>query len=81
MYHSTCYLYTTTKHGKAEIDLTGTDFRLPTTIPYKIGAWPSCAKVLLHPTMSVDRKKWSVRCGGHCGGCTPDTLSLEIDGC
>ena len=76
-----CGVYTTRKYGKAEIDLTGTDFRLPTTIPYEIRGWPACAKVLLDPTMSVDRKKWSVRCGGHCGFCIPAFLVLEVDGC
>ena len=79
-YHS-CSAYRTTMVGKTEADLTGTDFKFPPSIPYSIGAWPSCAKILVDPTMSADRKKWSVKCGGHCGSCTPKPLILHIDGC
>ena len=80
-YHSSCSGYQTYKAGIAVADLTGTDFKFPSSIPYNIGSWPSCAKVLVDPTMSADRKKWSVKCGGHCGGCSPKPLILHIDGC
>ena len=80
-YHSSCFGYQTYKAGKAVADLIGTDFKFPSSIPYSIGSWPSCAKILVDPTMSADRKKWSVKCGGHCGGCTPKPLILHIDGC
>ena len=80
-YHSSCSAYQTTMVGKTEADLTGSDFKFPSSIPYSIGTWPSCAKILVDPTMSADRKKWSVKCGGYCGGCSPKPLILHIDGC
>lgn len=79
--HSSCYNYETKKSGKTEADLTGTDFRFPTSIPYLFKSWPDCAKGPLEPSMSGDRKKWSVKCGGRCGGCKPTSMILEIDGC
>ncbi|XP_028411983.1 A disintegrin and metalloproteinase with thrombospondin motifs 20-like [Dendronephthya gigantea] len=69
------------RFGITEANLAGTDFQFPSSIPYHIGSWPTCAQVLLNPTMSGDRKKWSVRCGGYCGGCQPDPLVLHVDGC
>ena len=81
VYRGGCSKFETLKGGKTEADLTGTDFKFPPTIPYKVRGWPACSKVMVEPTMSADRKKWSVRCGGYCGGCSIDTLVLELNGC
>ena len=78
---ASCEAYRQNKHGKTEADLTGTDFKFPSSIPYDTNSWPSCASGWLEPTMSVDRKKWSVRCGGFCGSCRPTPLVLELDVC
>jgi hypothetical protein len=80
-YYSDCSNYILNVVGKTEADLTGTDFKFPSSIPYTINSWPSCAKVFKNPTMSADRKKWSVQCGGYCGTCGPNPLILHIDGC
>jgi hypothetical protein len=81
MWAASCEAYLQNKHGKTEADLTGTDFKFPSSIPYDTNSWPTCASGWLAPNMSADRKKWSVRCGGYCGGCQPTSLVLELDGC
>ncbi|XP_028411601.1 A disintegrin and metalloproteinase with thrombospondin motifs 9-like [Dendronephthya gigantea] len=81
LYQRSCTGFATVKVGITEANLDGTDFQFPSSIPYRIHAWPACAKVLINPTMSGDRKKWSVRCGGRCGSCQPDPLVLHVDGC
>ena len=82
MWAATCEDYAQNKYGKTEANLTGTDFKFQPSIPYVIDSYPpECANTMVEPTMSVDRKTWSVRCGGHCGGCWPESLVLELDGC
>ena len=70
-----------TKYGHFNVDITGTSFRLPPSIPYKFKAYPVCVKKIFFPSMSADRLRWSGKCGGSCGHCIPKELLLEIDGC
>lgn len=70
-----------TKRGRFEMDITGTSFRLPSSIPYSFISFPSCASNVFYPSMSADRLRWSGKCGGYCGSCWPTQLSLEIQGC
>ncbi len=83
MWAASCEDYVTVKHGKTETNLTGTDFKFQSSIPYDLKVWPEYCTgwTLVDPTMSADRKTWSVRCGGYCGGCEPTSLVLEVDGC
>ena len=82
MWAATCEDYAQNKYGKTETNLTGTDFKFQTSIPYVIDSYPpECANTMVEPIMSADQKTWSVRCGGHCGGCWPELLFLEVDGC
>jgi hypothetical protein len=79
---ATCEEYTQHRSGKTETNLTGTDFQFQSSIPYGVYSWPQeCGHRLINPTMSSDRKTWSVICGGYCGGCRPLSLILEVDGC
>ena len=81
MWQASCDNYATIKHGKTEANLSGTNFKFPPSIPYQSIQYPPCGNVMVEPTMSADRKKWSVRCGGHCGWCHIENLALELDGC
>ena len=67
--------------GKFQVDVSGTDFLLPGSIPYWFGAWPQCFRKVFNGQMSPDRRQWSGYCGGHCGGCYTGVFHLLIDGC
>ena len=74
------YTCTAVRSGMFKVDLSGTSFRLPPIIPYRIGAYPSCAQRIFEPTMDEARLRWSGKCGGRCTGCTPNYLNLEFNG-
>ena len=74
------YGCTNSRSGTFKVDLSGTSFRLPSTISYKTNAYPSCAKKLFSPTMDIARLRWSAKCGGRYSRCTPKYLNLELNG-
>ena len=69
------------RKGKFGVDITGTSFRLPSSIPYSFYSYPSCVERVYYPSMSDDRLGWSGMCGGYCGSCWPSQLPLEMQGC
>ena len=70
-----------TRKGHFSVDVTGTNFRLPPSIPYQFNSSPQCVRRIFYPSMSDDRLRWSGKCGGYCGYCAPEELLLEINGC
>jgi hypothetical protein len=69
------------KKGNFKVDISGTNFLLPNTIPYLHHSWPTCVRRLYHEVMSPDRKQWSGYCGGRCGTCLPKVFHLLVEGC
>ena len=69
------------RKGHFSVDVTGTSFRLPSSIPYIFHSYPECVKKIYYPSISDDRLRWSGKCGGACGHCAPKELLLEINGC
>ena len=63
--------------GFFQIDISGTNFRLPKSIQYSFYNYPSCTRKLFDPTMDERRQRWSAKCGGYCGQCTPTAIYLE----
>ncbi len=74
------YGCTNPRSGIFKVDLSGTSFRLPSTIPYKFSAYPGCAQKLFNPNMDSSRLRWSATCGGRCGFCRAEYLYLELSG-
>ena len=73
------YTCTSLRSGAFKVDLSGTSFRLPSTIPYKFFSYPSCAKKLFSKSMDSARLRWSATCGGRCGDCRPEYLKVEFN--
>ena len=71
----------TDKSGNFKVDFNGTNFLLPSSIPYSFHAHPPCFHSVYKAVMSSDRQQWSGFCGGQCGKCWPTKLYLQIDGC
>lgn len=69
------------RKGEFGVDVTGTDFHLPQSIPYAFYNYPSCTGKIFYPSMSADRMRWSGKCGGYCGNCWPKEILLGSDGC
>jgi hypothetical protein len=74
------YSCTNPRSGIFHVDISGTSFRLPSTIPYIPRGYPSCMAELFNPTMDASRLRWSAMCGGRCAQCLPEYLYLEFNG-
>ena len=60
------------KKGHFQVDISGTKFSLPQSIQYDFNeAHPECNRKLYSKTMDENRQRWSAKCGGFCGDCTP----------
>lgn len=66
------------RSGSFQVDISGTNFRLPQSIQYNFNNYPPCTVKLFDPTMDESRQRWSAKCGGHCGRCTPTPIHLEL---
>ncbi|XP_028417348.1 A disintegrin and metalloproteinase with thrombospondin motifs 20-like [Dendronephthya gigantea] len=81
---SDCYSYSCSvdnRKGSFKVDLTGTSFHLPNAIAYGFNSYPSCVKKVYAASMSSDNLRWSGKCGGYCGECSPKSFSLLLNGC
>jgi hypothetical protein len=67
--------------GNFKVDISGTNFLLPNSIPYTFHAVPECAHRIYKESMSSDRRQWSGYCGGYCGDCWPEVFRLLVEGC
>ena len=60
------------KVGNFQVDISGTKFILPQSIQYDFNdSHPECNRKLYNATMDENRQRWSAKCGGYCGACTP----------
>lgn len=69
------------RKGKFQADLNGTNFLLPSQIPYVFYSHPVCVQKVYKPSMSSDRRRWSGLCGGYCGNCWPKKMYVLIEAC
>jgi hypothetical protein len=69
------------RKGNFKVDISGTNFLLPNSIPYTFHAVPECTQRIYKESMSSDRRQWSGYCGGHCGDCWPEVFRLLVEGC
>jgi hypothetical protein len=69
------------KKGNFKVDISGTNFLLPNSIPYSHGSYPPCVRRVYKGLMSSDRRQWSGYCGGACGYCWPEVFRLLVEGC
>ena len=64
--------------GKFQVDLSGTTFRMLEPIKYRFRNYPKCTRKVFDPVMEGNRQRWSGKCGGYCGNCSPVAVYLEI---
>ena len=69
------------RKGNFKVDISGTNFLLPKTIPYLYTGYPECVKGVHKGLMSSDHRQWSGYCGGFCGKCWPEVFRLLVEGC
>jgi hypothetical protein len=69
------------RKGNFKVDISGTNFLLPKSIPYSIDAYPPCAERVYNGLVSSNRRQWSGYCGGYCGECWPEVFRLLVEGC
>ena len=68
------------KRGHFQVDFSGTKFSLPQSIQYDFNeAFPPCNRKLHVPTMDKNRQRWSPKCGGFCGACTPAKNIIPVE--
>ena len=68
------------KKGHFQVDISGTKFSLPQSIQYDFNdAHPECNQKLYNATMDENRQRWSAKCGGYCGYCTPATNIIPVE--
>ncbi|XP_046861246.1 A disintegrin and metalloproteinase with thrombospondin motifs 20-like [Xenia sp. Carnegie-2017] len=72
-------LYCKHPSGSFSVNLTGTNFKLPSTIQYKYIAWRPCARKVFTPQMDEAKQVWTGACGCDCGNCTPIALKLSVN--
>ena len=64
------------RKGHFSVDVAGTSFCSPPSIPYQFQSYPQCVKKIYHPSMSDDRLRWSGKCGGYRGYCAQGRIKL-----
>ena len=70
------------KKGNFKVDIRGTKFILPKTIPYLYTGFPECVRGVHMELMSSDSRQWSGYCGGFCAKCWPTKpFLLLVEGC
>ena len=69
------------RKGNFKVDISGTNFLLPNSIPYSHASYPPCVQVVYKGLMSSDGRQWSGYCGGNCGYCWPEVFRLVVEGC
>jgi hypothetical protein len=78
-----CVSYTcdaSTRTGKFQVDFSATTFRMLDPVHYQFSNYPICTAKVFNPVMEENRQRWSGKCGGHCGLCTPLAIYLELNG-
>ena len=69
------------RKGNFKVDISGTNFLLQNSIPYKFHSHPECVRRIYKELTSSDRRQWSGYCGGYCEGCWPEVFRLLVEGC
>ena len=69
------------RKGNFKVNISGTNFHLPNSIPYVFNSYPECVHRIYKESMSSDRRQWSGYCGGYCGECRPEVFRLLVEGC
>ena len=67
------------KKGRFQIDISGTKFSLPQSIQYEFDCHPQCNRKLYNATMDKNRQRWSAKCGGFCGDCSPAAHIIHVE--